>query len=187
MVTYYTNATLAYELWSNHEGALDVINGKLEKSKKLADAPEVKKRSKKHQLYRKANSYAKSMITIQVIPLKQQVRSFDSLGKRNIRAKALLGGQTEEMELTDILCVLDINRNLFSVLVAQDRNPNTELSSISTKYWLKVNNNIKLYCSRNIGDTLYKAALEPITNKLWMPTVVPGCSHITVSRQKLYL
>ena len=49
------------DLLDYHEGTLDIIDNKLEKPKALHRAPRKKEKS---ELYRKANSYAKSIITV---------------------------------------------------------------------------------------------------------------------------
>lgn len=57
------------DLLDYHEGALDVINNKLMKPKPLeenATEAQIKQHKEKCDLYRKANSYAKSMITSSV-------------------------------------------------------------------------------------------------------------------------
>lgn len=54
------------DLLDYHEGALDVIDGKLKKPEPLGEAAtetQVKEHKRRSDLYRKANSYAKSMIT----------------------------------------------------------------------------------------------------------------------------
>ncbi|GFU78944.1 integrase core domain protein [Trichonephila clavipes] len=66
-----------------------------------------------------------------------------------------------------------INRNLFSVLAAQDRNPNSEFVSTPTECWLKVNDDVVLYVSRNVNGSLFKANFEPILPKEMIE--VPYC------------
>lgn len=84
------------------------------------------------------------------------------LGKGNIKVKTLIGRKAEILELRDVWYVPGVHRNLFSVLAAQDRNQNSEFTSTPTECWLKVNNQVKIYGTRSINGTLYKAAIEPI-------------------------
>ena len=85
-----------------------------------------------------------------------------ALGRGSIRVKTLIGRNNKVIELKDVWYVLGVHRNLFSVLAAQDRHPNSVFTSTPTECWLEVNNNMKIYGSRSINGTLHKAALEPI-------------------------
>lgn len=55
-----------------------------------------------------------------------------------------------------------ISRNLFSVLVAQDRNTNSKFISSATKCSLIVNNRKILRGTRRLHGTLFKAVIKPI-------------------------
>ena len=88
--------------------------------------------------------------------------TLEAIGKGTVKVKSHIYDKWKEFLLKDVWYVPKINRNLFSVLAAQDRNPNSEFVSTPTKCWLKVNKQIVLYGSRSINGTLYKAAIEPI-------------------------
>ncbi|GFX04044.1 uncharacterized protein TNCV_4679471 [Trichonephila clavipes] len=88
-----------------------------------------------------------------------------TLGKGTIKVKSTINGKCQEVVLKDVWYVPKINRNLFSVLAAQDRNPNSEFVSTPTECWLKVNDDVVLYGSRNVNGSLFKANFEPIFPK----------------------
>ncbi|GFW40268.1 retrovirus-related Pol polyprotein from transposon TNT 1-94 [Trichonephila clavipes] len=73
-----------------------------------------------------------------------------ALGKGTIKVKSTINGKCQEVVLKDVWYVPKINRNLFSVLAAQDRSPNSEFVSTPTECWLKVNDDVVLYGSRNL-------------------------------------
>ncbi|GFS48760.1 retrovirus-related Pol polyprotein from transposon TNT 1-94 [Trichonephila clavipes] len=88
-----------------------------------------------------------------------------ALGKGTIKVKSTIYGKCQKVVLKDVWYVPKINRNLFSVLAAQDRNPNSEFVSTPTECWLKLNDDVVLYGSRNINGSLFKANFEPILPK----------------------
>ena len=57
---------------------------------------------------------------------------------------------------------LEYKKNLFSVLAAQDRNTGSRFESTATESRLEVNGVTVLSRIREIGGTLYKAAIQPI-------------------------
>ncbi|GFX63037.1 integrase core domain protein [Trichonephila clavipes] len=88
-----------------------------------------------------------------------------ALGKGTIKVKSTINEKCQEVVLKDVWYFPKINRNLFSVLAAQDRNPNSEFVSTPTECWLKVNDDVVLYGSRNVNGSLFKANFEPILPK----------------------
>ncbi|GFV84632.1 retrovirus-related Pol polyprotein from transposon TNT 1-94 [Trichonephila clavipes] len=81
---------------------------------------------------------------------------------------------------------IKINRNLFSVLAAQDRNPNSEFVSTPTECWLKVNDDVVLYGSRNVNGSLFEANFEPILPKemIEVHTVIADSSLLQLYRER---
>ncbi|GFT29855.1 retrovirus-related Pol polyprotein from transposon TNT 1-94 [Trichonephila clavipes] len=167
------------DLLDYHEGAIEVIDGKLKKPESIdADAQEsVRKQHKERcDLYRKANSYAKLMIASTVTDAVYQKimdketafeaweslrkhpcgikaagnETLAALGKDTIKVKSTINGKCQEVVLKDVCYVPKINRNLFSVLAAQDRNPDSEFVWTPTECWLKINDDVVLYGSRNL-------------------------------------
>ncbi|XP_041564746.1 uncharacterized protein LOC121467386 [Drosophila elegans] len=53
-------------------------------------------------------------------------------------------------------------KTIVNVLAAQDNNPSSRFESSATKCTLKINDKIVLVGAREIGGTLYRAAIEPI-------------------------
>ncbi|XP_041564684.1 uncharacterized protein LOC121467359 [Drosophila elegans] len=53
-------------------------------------------------------------------------------------------------------------KTIVNVLAAQDNNPSSRLESSATKCTLKINDKIVLIGAREVGGTLYRAAIEPI-------------------------
>ena len=66
------------------------------------------------------------------------------------------------LTLYDVWYVPDISKNLFSVLVAQDRNRKSIFKLTATQCSLKVDDKILLSGVRNVHGTLFKAAIKPI-------------------------
>ncbi|GFY62591.1 integrase catalytic domain-containing protein [Trichonephila inaurata madagascariensis] len=203
------------DLLDYHEGAIEVIEGKLKRSESIdAEAQEsVRKQHKERcNLYRKANSYAKSMIasivTDAVYQIMDKETAFEAwealkqrlkisclkfaqsflhsagfqeripcgikavgnetlavLGKGTIKVKSTINGKCQEVVLKDVWYVPKINRNLFSVFAAQDRNQNSEFVLTPTECWLKVNSDVVLNGSRSVNGSLFKANFEPILPK----------------------
>lgn len=83
-------------------------------------------------------------------------------GKGKINIMSTVEEKSQEIVLTDVWYVPKISKNLFSVIAAQDRNQNSEFKSLPTKCWLKVNGKVMVYGEREIGGSLYKAAITPI-------------------------
>jgi hypothetical protein len=84
-------------------------------------------------------------------------------GKGKINVMSTVGEKSQEITLTDVWYVPKISKNLFSVIAAQDRNQNSEFKSLPTKCWLKANGKVMVYGEREIGGSVYKAAITPIT------------------------
>lgn len=86
-------------------------------------------------------------------------------GKGKIKIASKVGEKLQETTLTDVWYVPKISKNLFSVIAAQDKNPESEFKSSPTKCWLKVNEKVMVYGEREIGGSLFKAAIIPIVPK----------------------
>ncbi|GFU40104.1 retrovirus-related Pol polyprotein from transposon TNT 1-94 [Trichonephila clavipes] len=109
-----------------------------------------------------------------------------ALGKGTIKVKSTINGKCQEVILKDVWYVPKINRNLFFVLAAQDRNPNSEFVSTPTKCWLKVNDDVVLYGSRNVNGSLFKANFEPILPKemIEVHTVIADSSLLQLYHER---
>ncbi|GFS98063.1 integrase core domain protein [Trichonephila clavipes] len=109
-----------------------------------------------------------------------------ALGKGTIKVKSTINGKCQEVVLKDVWYVPKINRNLFSVLAAQDRNPNSEFVSTPTECWLKVNDDVVLYGSRNVNGSLFKANFEPILPKemIEVHTVIADSSLLQLYHER---
>ncbi|GFT61245.1 integrase core domain protein [Trichonephila clavipes] len=88
-----------------------------------------------------------------------------ALGKGTIKVKSTINGKCQEVVLKDVWYVPKINRNLFSVLAAQDRNPNSEFVSTPTECWLKVNDDVALYGSCTVNGSYSKQILNQFCPK----------------------
>ena len=73
--------------------------------------------------------------------------------------------KSKGLHLNDVWYVPKISRNLFSVLAAQDRNQRSKFNSTATDCWLEVDGKKVLYGNRELGGSLYKAAIEAISPK----------------------
>ncbi|GFT49467.1 copia protein [Trichonephila clavipes] len=109
-----------------------------------------------------------------------------ALGKGTIKVKSTINGKCQEVVLKDVWYVPKNNRNLFSVLAAQDRNPNSEFVSTPTECWLKVNDDVVLYGSRNVNGSLFKANFEPILPKemIEVHTVIADSSLLQLYHER---
>ncbi|GFS42454.1 retrovirus-related Pol polyprotein from transposon TNT 1-94 [Trichonephila inaurata madagascariensis] len=91
-----------------------------------------------------------------------------------------------EVFLKDVWYVPNINRNLFSVLAVQSRNPNTEFASIPTECRLKVSGDVVLYRFHSVNGSLFKANIEPIlTIKMTVDSVVACSSLLQLYHERL--
>lgn len=88
--------------------------------------------------------------------------TLSALGQGTIRVKTIVDGKTLFLSLKNVWFVPKITKNLFSVLAAQDNNPSSRFESSATKCTLKINDKIVLVGAREVGGTLYRAAIEPI-------------------------
>ena len=73
--------------------------------------------------------------------------------------------QIREITLNDVWFGPKFNRNLFSVLAAQDRNGNSKFQSTATECKLVVNGQVVLKGARKVGGSLFKVAIELILSK----------------------
>ena len=80
--------------------------------------------------------------------------------KGTLKILTKIKGEKQFKELKEVWYVPDINKNLFSVLAAQDRNKNSRFESTAKECWLKINNKAVLYGTRNISGGLYKVHME---------------------------
>ncbi|GFW65560.1 retrovirus-related Pol polyprotein from transposon TNT 1-94 [Trichonephila clavipes] len=85
----------------------------------------------------------------------------------------------------ETLAALGKGRIKFSVLAAQDRNPNSEFVSTPTECWLKVDD-VVLYGSRNVNGSLFKANFEPILPKemIEVHTVITDSSLLQLYHER---
>ncbi|GFW78095.1 retrovirus-related Pol polyprotein from transposon TNT 1-94 [Trichonephila clavipes] len=109
-----------------------------------------------------------------------------ALGKGTLKVKSTSNGKCQEVVLKDVWCVSKINRYIFSVLVAKDRNQNREFGLTPTDFWLKVNSDVVLYGSRSVNGSLFKANFEPILPKemLEVHTVVADSSLLQLYHER---
>jgi hypothetical protein len=92
--------------------------------------------------------------------------ALQALGKGTIRVLSIVDEQQQILTLADVWYVPKINRNLFSVLAAQDRNPNTTVFHSSvTECWLKVNGQVVLQGARKQNGTLYRANVQVLQSE----------------------
>ena len=88
--------------------------------------------------------------------------TLNAIGHGKIEIKSTRQGKIQQIILKDVCYVPKVSRNLFSVLAAQDRNSNSRFESSAAKCRLKVYGKTVLSGAREVGGTLYKAAIEPI-------------------------
>lgn len=88
--------------------------------------------------------------------------SVEALGKGTIEVEANVNGKWERLLLTEVWYVPDIQKNLFSMLSAQDKNPNSIFTSTSETCKLKIDKKVKLIGVRNRDGGLFKLALKNI-------------------------
>ncbi|XP_041673691.1 uncharacterized protein LOC121529788 [Drosophila eugracilis] len=88
--------------------------------------------------------------------------TLSALGQGTIKAKTIVNGKILFLSLKNVWFVPNIMKNLFSVLAAQDNNPSSRFESSATECTLKINDKIILVGAREVGGTLYRAAIEPI-------------------------
>ncbi|GAB0098710.1 uncharacterized protein DMENIID0001_144840 [Sergentomyia squamirostris] len=84
------------------------------------------------------------------------------IGVIKVSSTVGVGGKILETTLNNVLYVPGISRNLFSVLAAQDRNPNSIFKSTATKCSLVINGRVFLNGIRESNGFLFKALLKPI-------------------------
>ncbi|KAH8309915.1 hypothetical protein KR059_009012 [Drosophila kikkawai] len=152
------------DLIDYHDGALDALDGKIIKPDPLpegASTVDEKKHKEMSDYFRKANSYAKSMITTAVTDsVYQKIMDKET-------AHDTWEALKNQFEATAKDQVFRICNEFFAfswnpVLAAQDNNPSSRFESSATKCSLKINDKIVLVGAREVGGTLYRAAIEPI-------------------------
>ena len=90
-------------------------------------------------------------------------KSIPAVGKGTVEVLSFVGNRVQKLQLTDVWYVPKIGRNLFSVLAAQDRNPQTaSFKSSSTECWLTINGNIAVYGTRRVNGTLYRVHMQAV-------------------------
>lgn len=72
--------------------------------------------------------------------------------------------------MTDTWLVAEVNKNLFSVLSAQDRKQNSEFRSTVIEFWFKLNDQVVLNGTCTIFSIFFKAIIEPIMRKQILET-----------------
>jgi hypothetical protein len=82
----------------------------------------------------------------------------EAIGKGTVEIEAAVGGRWNKITLTDVWCVPSIQKNLFSVLAAQDKRQNSEF--ISTTETFKVDGLVQLIGVRDRFGGLYKLAVR---------------------------
>jgi transposase InsO family protein len=84
----------------------------------------------------------------------------EAIGKGTVEIEAAVGGRWNKITLTDVWCVPSIQKNLFSVLAAQDKRQNSEFISTTETCNFKVDGLVQLIgvCDRFGG--LYKLAVR---------------------------
>lgn len=82
-----------------------------------------------------------------------------AVGAGKILAKSGVDGQN--IVLSDVWYVPGLSKNLFSVLAAHDRNPNSLFKSNVTDCWFMNNDKVILQGKRSISGTLYKTEIQP--------------------------
>jgi hypothetical protein len=87
--------------------------------------------------------------------------SIPAFGKGTVEIWSSVGNNVQKVTLTDVWYFPKISRNLFSVLAAQDRNPQkAKFMSSSTECWLTVDGNAVINGTRKLNGKLYKAHIE---------------------------
>lgn len=85
-----------------------------------------------------------------------------ALGKGSVIIEANVSGQKTKLKLTDVWLVPKIKKNLFSVLSAQDRNPNSKFISTSETCILNIDEKPILFGTRSKNGGLFKLIVENI-------------------------
>jgi hypothetical protein len=107
-----------------------------------------------------------------------------AIGKGNVEVVSRVGNHQYNFTLGDVWYVPGIQRNLFSVLAAQDRNSgSTEFRSTATSCSLTVRKRRVLHGSRSLGGSLFKAHITAVKSNLEV-----GVNLMTddVSKMQLY-
>lgn len=86
----------------------------------------------------------------------------EAVGTGAVRLKSVVGGQQHEIELNNVWYVPKLNRNLFSVLAAQDRNENSVFISTSRICNLNVDDKKVLVGVRDKNGGLFKLVASTV-------------------------
>lgn len=86
-----------------------------------------------------------------------------AIGKGSIQFATVVNGKSENFYLRDVWYVPKINRNLYSVLAAQDRNPTSVFESRVTSCIVKINGKVIVTGKRMRYGGLYKLDCKAIT------------------------
>jgi transposase InsO family protein len=84
----------------------------------------------------------------------------EAIGKGTVEIEAAVGGRWNKITLTDVWCVPSIQKNLFSVLAAQDKRQNSEFISTTETCNFKVDGLVQLIGVRDRFGGLYKLAVR---------------------------
>ncbi|GFY49314.1 integrase catalytic domain-containing protein [Trichonephila inaurata madagascariensis] len=198
------------------EEAIEVIDSKLKRPESIdADAQESVRKQHKEccNLYRKANSYAKSLIASAITDavyqkimdketafeawesLKQQFEATSKDQLFKICAESFAFSWVPGEDVTTHIAKLrslwnELNNGLVKLarknFAAQDRNQNNEFVSTPTECWLKVKDDVVLYGSRSVNGFLIKTNIEPILPKEMTEvyTVVADISFLHLYHEK---
>ena len=85
-----------------------------------------------------------------------------AVGFGTVMVKTSVNGKWQQRTLSNVWCVPNIAKNLFSVLAAHDKNVNSKIVSDPTSCVLMVNGKPALFGARPPGDGLYKIALKVV-------------------------
>lgn len=88
-----------------------------------------------------------------------------AIGKGEVDVEAEVNGKWHKITLTDVWCVPGIQRNLFSVLSAQDKHSESQFISSAEVCNFKVNNKVILVGTRQRNGGLFKLAVRSLNPK----------------------
>lgn len=88
--------------------------------------------------------------------------TIEAVGKGDVDIEAVVAGIWHKITLTDVWYVPKIQKNLFSVLAAQDKNPKSEFISTAEICNLKFNKDVKLVGVRDRFGGLFKLKMRSL-------------------------
>ncbi|XP_073822557.1 uncharacterized protein [Musca autumnalis] len=84
-----------------------------------------------------------------------------AIGKGKIELLSKVNNKERIVTLNDVWYVPTISRNLFSILAAHDRNPNSKFTSTTNECKMYVDEELVVHGQREINGTLYKLNVRP--------------------------